>query len=75
MAGASLALPSFLTAQTPLKEKVKIGFIGTGLRGQNHVNNILRHPDVISPAFCDIPMKVGNQKTIIWSEQRILIIN
>ena len=35
-------------------EKVKIGFIGTGLRGRNHVNNLLRHPDVISPAFCDI---------------------
>lgn len=53
-AGLSLAMPSALFANDGVKQKVRIGFIGTGLRGRNHVNNILRHPDVISPAFCDI---------------------
>ena len=54
VAGASLVMPAMLGAQNSVKDKVKIGFIGTGLRGQNHVNNLLRNPDVISPAICDV---------------------
>lgn len=36
------------------KEKVRIGFIGVGLRGTNHLMNILQRDDVIVPAVCDI---------------------
>ena len=36
------------------KEKVRIGFIGVGLRGTNHLRNILQRDDVIVPAVCDI---------------------
>lgn len=35
-------------------EKVKLGFIGVGLRGQNHLNNALERKDVDVIAICDI---------------------
>jgi predicted dehydrogenase len=54
----TISLPSlasgFHIASAPVQEKVRIGFIGTGLRGRNHVNNILDHEGVVCPAFCDI---------------------
>ena len=39
------------------KEKVNIGFIGTGYRGRNHVNNLLQNEDVRCSAICDIDLK------------------
>src|SRR5688500_7145306 len=33
---------------------VKVGVIGVGLRGQNHVDNLLRRKDVNIIAICDI---------------------
>ena len=35
-------------------EKLKIGVIGTGLRGQNHLQNLLLRDDVVVSAICDI---------------------
>lgn len=35
-------------------EKVRIGMIGVGLRGQNHLDNLLRRSDVDVIAICDI---------------------
>ncbi|QOD60919.1 Gfo/Idh/MocA family oxidoreductase [Polaribacter haliotis] len=36
------------------KEKLKVGLIGTGLRGMNHLNNLLHRDDVEVTAICDI---------------------
>lgn len=49
-------LPShqIFTAQ----QKVKIGMIGVGLRGQNHLDNLLRRSDVEVVAICDIDEKM-----------------
>lgn len=55
MAAAGLAFaPAFVFDKEKLKDKVRIGFIGVGLRGTNHLNNILFRPDVEVPAICDI---------------------
>lgn len=35
-------------------QKVRLGFIGTGLRGQNHLDNALRRADVDVVAICDV---------------------
>jgi predicted dehydrogenase len=35
-------------------EKLKIGLIGVGLRGTNHVNNLLLRDDVLITAICDV---------------------
>jgi hypothetical protein len=35
-------------------DKIRIGFIGVGLRGRNHLQNLLLRNDVIVPAICDI---------------------
>ncbi|MFC2110259.1 Gfo/Idh/MocA family protein [Bacteroidota bacterium] len=55
--GTSLTMmPSFtfgLTGQNK-KQKVKVGFIGVGLRGTNHLNNILQRDDVLITAICDV---------------------
>lgn len=36
------------------QQKVRIGIIGVGLRGQNHLDNALRRSDVEVTAICDI---------------------
>ncbi|MCL4122713.1 UNVERIFIED_CONTAM: hypothetical protein GTU68_025197 [Idotea baltica] len=36
------------------KEKLKVGLIGVGLRGTNHLTNLLQRDDVLITAICDI---------------------
>jgi predicted dehydrogenase len=38
----------------PVKETVRLGMIGVGGRGRNHLENLLNRKDVIVPAICDI---------------------
>ncbi|NQX78539.1 Gfo/Idh/MocA family oxidoreductase [Gilvibacter sp.] len=54
--GTGLALaPSFTFAQdlNPLKDKLRVGLIGVGLRGTNHLQNLLYRNDVTIVAVCD----------------------
>ena len=51
--GAMVLLANSLSA-SPLASKVKIVIIGTGLRGQNHLDLLLRREDVELTAICDI---------------------
>lgn len=51
--GAAAALPFSVFGKTT-NDKARIGFIGTGLRGRNHLSNLLMRDDVIIPAICDI---------------------
>ncbi len=54
VAGVALsATPSFVYGSMAGK-KVKMGFIGVGGRGRNHLNNVLMRDDVEIPAICDI---------------------
>jgi predicted dehydrogenase len=55
IAGTGLWLsPSFAFGSEVQKNKVNIGFIGTGLRGCSHLELILARQDVEVPAICDI---------------------
>ena len=59
IAAASLALGterSFLREWTD--NKVKIGIIGTGLRGQDHLELLLKRPDVEVIAICDVDQRM-----------------
>ena len=49
---ASLALP--WEASAGIRDRIRLGFIGTGLRGQDHLDLALRRPDVDVAAICDI---------------------
>ena len=51
--GAAAALP-FPVFGNATGEKARIGFIGVGLRGRNHLNNLLMRDDVLIPAICDL---------------------
>ena len=57
-AGISLA-PHLVFSQKakPLAHKLKLGFIGVGLRGINHLNNAMRRKDTEITAICDIDPK------------------
>ena len=58
--GTGLALsPAFAFAQDikPLTEKLRVGLIGVGLRGTNHLQNLLYRDDVEIVAVCDIGCK------------------
>ena len=53
--GAGLALaPSLTFGMTKGEDKLKVGMIGVGLRGTNHLNNVLLRDDVLVTAICDI---------------------
>jgi len=53
-AGITLA-PQFTFASTTKKsQKLKVGLIGVGLRGTNHLTNVLLRDDVLVTAICDI---------------------
>jgi predicted dehydrogenase len=56
LVGAGIALaPKFTFASTTINsQKLKVGFIGVGLRGTNHLNNVLLRNDVLVTAICDI---------------------
>ena len=53
--GAGLAMTPELTfGMKTGKDKLNIGLIGVGLRGTNHLNNVLLRDDVNVTALCDI---------------------
>src|SRR5690349_1764822 len=55
LAAASFTImPSVKLFSGNLDTKVKIVMIGTGLRGQNHLDLVLRRKDVDLVAICDI---------------------
>lgn len=54
VAGLGLAMAPAISLSNPLSpEKTRIALIGTGLRGQNHLYNLLQRKDVEIPAICD----------------------
>jgi len=52
VAGAALWSPRL--AGSAAAKKIRLGFIGVGLRGRAHVQSALMIPDVAIPAICDI---------------------
>jgi predicted dehydrogenase len=57
LAGSAIALApslSFGASLTTNKDRLRVGFIGVGLRGTNHLNNCLLRDDVDVTAICDI---------------------
>jgi predicted dehydrogenase len=67
VAGLGLSmLPEFLLKAESIKPKVRIGFIGIGLRGTNHLENVLLRNDVEIPAICDIdPQRITLVQSIL----------
>jgi len=55
IAGAGIALaPNIAFGGNPSETKVRLGFIGLGLRGINHLYNAINRNDVEVIAICDI---------------------
>ena len=54
MATAALAIPSINLFAKKEDNKVRIALLGTGLRGQNHLELLLRKTDVELVAICDV---------------------
>jgi predicted dehydrogenase len=47
---------------------VKLGFIGVGLRGQNHLDNALRRKDVTVTAICDVDDRMLDMATSLFKK-------
>jgi hypothetical protein len=59
IAGAGLSiLPSAILSAKDAETKVRLGFIGVGLRGQNHLDLALRRNDVEVVAICDVQQRM-----------------
>ena len=55
LAGAGISiLPNLTFGNAINKSKINVGLIGVGLRGTNHLNNLLQRDDVNVTAICDI---------------------
>jgi predicted dehydrogenase len=67
IAAAGIAVTPFSSLLArPADAKVKIGMIGVGLRGQNHLDLLLRRNDVELVSICDISDRMlTSAKTII----------
>ncbi|MHB1146711.1 MAG: Gfo/Idh/MocA family protein [Lutibacter sp.] len=75
--GAGIALAPSLTFGFNSPQKLKVGMIGVGLRGTNHLNNLLLRDDVLITAICDIDpkritlaideiVKSGNKRPLVF---------
>lgn len=59
IAGAGISiLPSSILSGKDAETKVRLGFIGVGLRGQNHLDLALRRNDVDIVAICDVQQRM-----------------
>jgi len=57
IAGAGIAMVpnlSFGLSNNNKGDKLRVGLIGVGLRGTNHLNNVLQREDVLVTAICDV---------------------
>lgn len=53
-------------ATSSSQEKLQVALIGVGLRGTNHLNNLLQRKDVVITAICDIdPNRITIAKELI----------
>ena len=69
LATAGLAIaPQFVYGQNSTGQKLKLGFIGTGLRGMNHVTNALYRKDIEITAICDIDANMIKHTLAIFDE-------
>ncbi|MDZ7715724.1 MAG: Gfo/Idh/MocA family oxidoreductase [Balneolaceae bacterium] len=68
-AGTILGAPYVLRANKKVDNTIRIGFIGTGLRGRNHVSNILDYEGVECPVICDIDPEAVKQTQKIFEEK------
>jgi len=82
IAGAGISMMpnlSFGIGDLDKKDKLKVGMIGVGLRGTNHLNNVLLRDDVLVTAICDIDpkritialdhiKKAGEKKPVVFGE-------
>jgi hypothetical protein len=66
LATAALGLPALPAFAVNDDRKVRIALIGTGLRGQNHLELMLRRTDVDIVAICDVDARMlGMAKDIV----------
>ncbi|PKA82055.1 putative dehydrogenase [Ulvibacter sp. MAR_2010_11] len=77
---------SFGAASNSTKEILNVGLIGVGLRGTNHLNNVLLRDDVHVVAICDIDerrnaialemiSKAGQKKPKVFSDSELAYKN
>jgi len=74
---AASIFPTVLTSRAgqaaPADTKVRLGFIGVGLRGRSHVEQALYRDDVVIPAICDVdPDSIARTNAMIQKAGRPL---
>lgn len=72
LAGSSaIVLPNIIFGKNQEEKKVRLGFIGVGLRGRNHVEQALFRSDVEINAICDINQtELDKTLSLIKSQNR-----
>ncbi|NER18677.1 Gfo/Idh/MocA family protein [Spongiivirga citrea] len=79
LAGVGIAVsPNISLASIPStnKQKLKLGLIGVGLRGTNHLQNALQRDDVLITAICDIDqtrIEIGLKEIVNAKQEKPII--
>ncbi len=71
LAGATLASPAILRAGSKKGSELRIGFIGTGLRGRNHVRNMIVEEGVKCVAICDIDPNAVEETKKLFDKYKV----
>jgi Oxidoreductase family, NAD-binding Rossmann fold len=71
LAGSVSIFPNIIFGKQPEEKKVRLGFIGVGMRGRNHLEMAMFRDDVEINAICDIdPNSIGESLKLIKSKGR-----
>ncbi|HDS07693.1 MAG TPA: Gfo/Idh/MocA family oxidoreductase [Bacteroides sp.] len=67
LTGIGLAVTPYLSfGHSGKQQQVRLGMIGVGGRGRNHLRNLLQRDDVLVPAICDIdPEAIEKSQSMI----------
>jgi predicted dehydrogenase len=68
LASAAFAIVPSYNLMAAKDNRVKVGVIGVGLRGQNHVDNLLRRKDVDVIAICDVDEEMLKRTLNLFSK-------
>lgn len=67
---SALSLPGFSSIK---ESKVRVGFIGVGLRGQNHLRLALQRNDVEVVAICDVQQQMIDMSKEIFKSKGVVL--
>lgn len=70
LGATALIIPAYMKAAQPIKkERIRLGIIGSGMRGQSHISEFLKRSDVAVTAIADPDARMVQDTLALFKEQ------